>query len=298
MINILKTFLILIIVAAIAYVISPSSFHSITSKIKDHASTIEEVPSRIISSEQGQNFLKPIIKFEQSVLSSRAVLKSEEVVTFSNKERQKEGLKPLTINTKLNASAKLKVEDMIRQQYFEHDSPQGKGVSDLGNEVKYDYITMGENLALGNFTSSEDLVIAWMNSPGHRANIMNPKYTEIGVSVIKGTYQGREVWFAVQHFGTPKTLCPSIDTSLKNKIVASNALLKEEERELYAKRVELDNANYPSQQEYEQAVKEFNALVAKYNAAQADAAKKVALYNAQVAAFNKCLLKYQTSEHK
>jgi uncharacterized protein YkwD len=92
---------------------------------------------------------------------------------------------------------------MFENQYFAHESPTGEKVSDLAKKFGYDFLLIGENLAMGNFSSDEDLVLAWMESPGHRENILNEKYQEIGVAVKKGIFEGKEVWIAVQHFGLP-----------------------------------------------------------------------------------------------
>src|SRR6185369_15716694 len=118
------------------------------------------------------------------------------------------GLPALKENALLDKAAKKKLDDMFAQQYFEHINPQGKGPSDLAKSVGYDYIAIGENLALGNFKNDAELVQAWMDSPGHRANILNKQYTEIGVAVGQGTYEGKKTWLAVQEFGRPTSSCP------------------------------------------------------------------------------------------
>ena len=68
---------------------------------------------------------------------------------------------------------------------------------------------------MGNFKNDQDLVSAWLNSPGHRANILNTRFTEIGTAVLKGFYEGREVWMAVQEFGLPLSSCPNPDSKVK-----------------------------------------------------------------------------------
>jgi len=102
------------------------------------------------------------------------------VIDNTNKQRALNGDLPvLKENFKLNFSAEKKLQDMFVKQYFEHNSPEGIGVGDLGLQAGYEYIIIGENLALGNFKDDASLVDAWMASPGHRANILNKKYTEI-----------------------------------------------------------------------------------------------------------------------
>src|SRR3989344_5705251 len=112
------------------------------------------------------------------------------VIAQTNEQRQFFGKPALKENAQLNQAAMSKVKDMFAGQYFEHISPLGKGPGDLAREAGYVFITIGENLALGNYKDDAVLVQAWMDSPGHRANILNGRFTEIGVAVVKGIYEG------------------------------------------------------------------------------------------------------------
>jgi uncharacterized protein YkwD len=94
-------------------------------------------------------------------------------IYWTNQQRGQNNLPALKENLKLTQAAQLKVKDMFDKQYFEHISPQGVGPAGLAETVGYDYIAIGENLALGNFKDDQALVEAWMNSPGHRANILS-----------------------------------------------------------------------------------------------------------------------------
>ncbi len=225
-------------------------------------------------------------------------LSIENIIDATNAERIKAGLPPLKTSVKLEQSAKIKTEDMITNQYFEHTSPTGKTVADLGNEVGYDYVVMGENLALGDFTSAADLLQAWMNSPGHRANILNTSYQDIGVYATQGTYQGRTVWFAVQHFGTERGVCPSIDSSLKSSIDSLNATIKKEESDISALRTQIEDPNHPDNQNYANLISQFNSLVATYNVNVTTSQQEISQYNKEVIAFNKCLGQYQVTPVK
>lgn len=217
----------------------------------------------------------------------------ENIVDATNTQRIAAQLPPLKINTELNASAKIKVQDMITNQYFEHVSPAGKSVANLGDEVGYEYIIMGENLALGDFTDANDLLTAWMNSPGHRANIVNTHYQDIGVYAAQATYKGRTVWFAVQHFGTQRTTCPAIDEQLRTAINEQNAALKTQELQIAAMRTTIENADRPEGLEYQQLIIQFNDLVKNYNDALAISQQGISRYNTEVKIFNDCLAKYQ-----
>lgn len=209
------------------------------------------------------------------------------VVKYTNEHRAQNGLRALSSNTKLNLSALRKAQDMFDKQYFEHDSPTGVGVDDLAKNVGYSYIMIGENLALGNFENDKVLVQGWMDSPGHRANILGGKYTEIGVAVLKGTYQGRPTWMAVQHFGKPLADCASPSENIKNQIEINNARLTQLESELSAQKSDLENTP-KSDPSYNQKVESYNAKVGEYNALVEETKGMVNDYNSQIENFNKC----------
>jgi hypothetical protein len=125
------------------------------------------------------------------------------VVDLTNDERGNDALHPLTRNGDLDRAAFLKAEDMAKNGYFAHFSPSGVSPWHWFDVVGYDYVHAGENLAV-HFSDSDAVVDAWMNSPLHRANIMNGKYSEIGVGSAKGMYKGHETVFVVQLFGTKR----------------------------------------------------------------------------------------------
>ena len=148
-----------------------------------------------------------------------SVLSIEGIINFTNKQRElNSSLSPLFQNSKLNQIASLRIKDMFEKQYFEHKSPSGIGASNIADDIGYSFILVGENIALGNFNGDEDVVQAWMDSPGHRVNILNSRYTEIGIGVEKGLYKGKKVWLAVQIFGRPLSLCAEPDYSIKKMI--------------------------------------------------------------------------------
>lgn len=210
------------------------------------------------------------------------------IINETNKERAKFGLPPLIENIKLNRSALIKVNDMFDNEYFEHVSPSGVGVSDLALEYGYEYIVIGENLALGGFKDDQAVVTAWMNSPGHRANILNTRYSEIGVSVGRGTFDGKEVWLAVQHFGLPKSACPNIDASLKSSIDSLQSKVKSIQKELDALKMQIDSENTEASVKSD-VIKKYNNLVNTYNSMISNVKASVDKYNSQVRVFNNCV---------
>ncbi|MFJ5963620.1 CAP domain-containing protein [Bacillus sp. NPDC093026] len=112
----------------------------------------------------------------------------KEVVDLTNKERAKQGLKALTVDSKLSKSARAKSQDMKDKNYFSHTSPTYGSPFDQMKTFGITYKTAGENIAQGQ-RSPQEVVTAWMNSEGHRANILNKNYTHIGVGYVKdGNY--------------------------------------------------------------------------------------------------------------
>lgn len=211
------------------------------------------------------------------------------IIYHTNRARAQNGsLPPLSENTILNKDAQMKVDDMFAKQYFEHVSPIGVGPADLAQAVGYAYVVVGENLALGDFSGDDGVVTAWMNSPGHRANILKPQYQEIGVAVGRGMYEGRMTWLAVQSFGMPLSACPSTDLTLKEKIDSNSVIITNLRAELDVKKAKID-ATSTSDPNYNVYVNEFNAIVPNYNNLVEINRRDVATYNASVQAFNACI---------
>ena len=110
-----------------------------------------------------------------------------EVVRLVNAERRKNGLSELKYNWQLSRVARYKSEDMRDKGYFSHTSPTYGTPYQMMRSFGISYRTAGENIAKGE-TSPEAVVKGWMNSSGHRANILNPSFTEIGVGFASGNY--------------------------------------------------------------------------------------------------------------
>lgn len=114
---------------------------------------------------------------------------AKKVLTLTNNERNKNGLNPLAWNDSLAELAKLHCDDMIARDFFAHDNPDGETPFDRMKKYGISYWTAGENIAAGQY-SPEAVVESWMNSEGHRKNIMNPDFQYLGVSVVKGGRYG------------------------------------------------------------------------------------------------------------
>lgn len=124
------------------------------------------------------------------------------MLEFINEERKSQGLQPLSENPALDKAALMKAEDMIAKDYFSHRSPDEISPWYWFGAVGYKYNVAGENLAIG-FVDSEEVYEAWMDSPSHRANIMNGNYQEVGIAVLKGDFNGNMTTIVVNLFGKP-----------------------------------------------------------------------------------------------
>lgn len=220
--------------------------------------------------------------------SSGAALTVKGIIAATNIERKKANEGALVESNRLDASALVKASDILRRQYFEHVAPDGTTVSKLVGDQGYEYIKIGENLALGDFSSDADVVTAWMNSPGHRANILDSQFKEMGVGIAYGTYKGRAVYVAVQHFGRPQASCPKVDASIKTEVENGQAQLTLDANRLQQDKKDIDQGIAIGTDESLQ-IAAYNAGVEKY---QNDYARIDALrveYNKQVNAFNACV---------
>lgn len=112
-----------------------------------------------------------------------------QVINLTNQQRKKRGLPPLKANWELSRVARYKAQDMRDKNYFSHTSPTYGSPFTMIKNFGLSYSSAAENIAAGQSTP-QSVVNAWMNSPGHRANILNPNYTEIGVGYAKGGSYG------------------------------------------------------------------------------------------------------------
>jgi hypothetical protein len=262
------------------------SFSPVLFGVGDNLSKLEEFVLETRKAADRVIHNPPPLRFEGG--SGEAHLTLTGVVDETNLEREIEGLSPLALSSRLNSIARIKVEDMFARQYFAHDAPDGRDAADLAEEQGYEFVSIGENLALGNFQDDRLLVEGWMNSPGHRENILREGYEEIGVAVKKDVYQGKEVWMAVQIFGRPLSSCPAPDERFKDVIDRNNEQLANLAAELKILRDELDKTpkNDPS---YNDKTEEYNLLVDAHNNLLGETKSLIQQYNATVNEFNACV---------
>jgi uncharacterized protein YkwD len=124
-----------------------------------------------------------------------------EMLARVNEARKKAGLAPLRSNALLDKAAQRHAEDMLARGYFAHESPEGKTVRERAKAAGYDWRAIGENVAEGQF-SVDEVMDTWLRSPGHRRNILDPDFKELGVGLALGRSGEayRVVW--TQAFGT------------------------------------------------------------------------------------------------
>jgi len=132
-----------------------------------------------------------------------AAVRASNVFSLSNEERSDQGVPQLSLNPLLMRAAQLKAEDMAKESYYAHVSPDGETPMHWLDQVGYKYQYVGENLT-ANILEDEAVVSAWMGSPGHRRNLLDPKFEHMGVGVAEGTYKGKPALFVAQILATPK----------------------------------------------------------------------------------------------
>jgi uncharacterized protein YkwD len=124
-----------------------------------------------------------------------------QVLDLVNFERTSRGLDPLTRDATLEAQANQYACEMIVYDFFAHENPvTGTSLVDRAQEFGYEFQMIGENLAAGQRTPQQAMA-DWMDSPGHRANILEENFTEIGIGIRTGGSFG---WYWVQEFGRPR----------------------------------------------------------------------------------------------
>ena len=130
-----------------------------------------------------------------SVSSSNVTAAEQQAVSLMNADRNANGLLALKVNTKLTALAERYAQDMINRGYFSHYDPEGRSPFDRMQQAGITYRTAGENLAINSSVPAAEK--AFMNSSGHRANILNSSYTEVGIGV---KYAANGQVYVVQEF--------------------------------------------------------------------------------------------------
>ena len=135
------------------------------------------------------------------------IIVSNALVDETNQNRVTNGDSALAVSPLLMTAAQEKATDMANNNYFAHTSPTGVTPWSWFGQVGYSFTYAGENLAV-NFSDSQDVTNAWMASAEHRANILDPSFTQIGIATAQGTYDGHPATYVVELFGTPVPPAP------------------------------------------------------------------------------------------
>ncbi len=168
------------------------------------------------------NNLSFVSKDLGGILGYASNISVQQVVSLTNTERAKNGLGSVSLNDQLSSAAHAKATDMFAAQYWAHVSPTGKQPWDFMKEASYRFSAAGENLAR-DFSTTPEMIEAWMGSPSHRANLMNGQYNEIGVAVVNGTLQGIETTLVVQMFGRQPTAAAGSGSNASTQAVTREA---------------------------------------------------------------------------
>lgn len=137
------------------------------------------------------NMIYPGDKVTIPLLDANTTSIEQQVVNLVNQQRFKNGLSPLTLNWQVSRVARYKSHDMCDRNYFSHTSPTYGSPFDMLKQFNVNYSTAGENIAKGQ-KSAQAVMNSWMNSSGHRANILNKNFTQIGVGYYKSN--GTTYW--------------------------------------------------------------------------------------------------------
>ncbi len=154
-------------------------------------------------------FIFPALGLKNGITVLANDLEETKIIELTNSERIKRNITPLIRNEQLERAALAKGKDIFEKQYWNHYGPNGESPWQFILQQNYDYIYAGENLAK-DFENSTEVIKAWMNSPTHRANIINPKFSEIGIAIVSGILNGKESTVIVQMFGSRKTFSNNV----------------------------------------------------------------------------------------
>ena len=154
-----------------------------------------------------------IKKTQPQILGISVNLSTQNLLKLTNQQRQANNEPPLVMNSELTHAAQMKAKDMFAKNYWAHNSPTGEMPWDFIKQSGYDYEYAGENLARG-FTSAQDVVTAWMNSPEHRQNMLSPNYHDAGFAVQEGNLTGeQDTILIVEELGSTPADVPSVATT-------------------------------------------------------------------------------------
>ncbi len=146
-------------------------------------------------------FISPTQATLATPIEAENIAISDTLIAMTNQERDEYALDHLEFNTELYKAAEAKAEYIFANDSFSHERLDGETFSIWIRETNYQYKRVGENLAI-HFDQPEDIMSAWLSSPLHKKNILNPLYEDVGIAVIEGLYNNKPTTVVVQVFGT------------------------------------------------------------------------------------------------
>lgn len=219
------------------------------------------------------------------------LLTRDNIIWYTNYERVKNNLDPLSTSDSLINSAREKNGDMVTHQYFNHvrDGSPPVGFDTFIDAQNYEFIKIGENLAMGDFSTSAEVVTAWMKSSSHRKNILDPIYHNIGVHIRKGTIDGRMVTLITQHFGDPRSSCPTVNTETKKAIDTLRSRITELQNTINEEQKGVTQFTSIFDPRFDALVENYNKLISVYNQSIKAMGELVNDYNKQVQQYDRCI---------
>lgn len=157
----------------------------------------------------GRSFIDMTMFLRPGVLGYASQISPAQVIELTNSQRLNAGIEIVQENKELDAAALAKAADMFAKGYWAHVSPSGTEPWYFITNSGYKYQHAGENLAR-DFSNPKDIVNAWMASPTHKQNLLDPRYKDIGIAVMDGYINGVETTIVVQMFGSLPSSAPKI----------------------------------------------------------------------------------------
>lgn len=161
-----------------------------------------------------QSLISVLSVLKPKILGFATNINPEKIIVLTNNQRLQNDQTPLSVSSKLNQAALAKAADMFANNYWAHTSPNGTEPWYFISQADYQYRHAGENLAR-DFENSSEVVSAWMLSPSHKKNILDPRFENIGVAVVNGIINNQKTTLVVQMFatGSPQNQTPVLGTA-------------------------------------------------------------------------------------
>jgi hypothetical protein len=184
----------------------------------------------------GLMFFVIFLPAEVFVLPDVLAEEQRQIIALTNDLRVEKGKAPLKDVNLLDLSSQHKADDMAAKEYFAH-SNDGKSVTSWMRGVGYKYEVAGENLAVG-YSTADEVVAAWVNSPTHYSNLLDSDFSETGVGIAGGVYNGQPTVFIAQHFALPAKDEPTVKREMTTLKTPKGVVITSSSRSVLAEKVE------------------------------------------------------------